>query len=62
MSARQIKCKKTGKMKYIIRCMRSNCPYLLAGIHNTYWFDLLKPKLVKTDLHAVKYKCQFKRS
>jgi len=48
MKAKQLKCKETGKMKYVSRCMRKECKNLVVTIFRSDTWRLADPKLLRT--------------
>jgi len=56
MTAKQLKCKETGKMKHVSRCMRKNCSNLVVAISRTEDWRLAIPDLLKTEMKT-KFRC-----
>jgi hypothetical protein len=50
MAAKQLKCKETGKMRYISRCMRKECKNLIVTIITSETWKLADPKLIKKGI------------
>ena len=57
MAAVQLRCRKTGKMKYVSRCMRKNCSNLVVSILTIDAWRLAVPKLLKREI-GTKFMCK----
>lgn len=57
MAAKQLKCKETGKMKYVSRCMRKNCKNLVMDFSKTERYRLPEIKLIKVIMLRTEFMC-----